>query len=73
MRELNIDGRIINDNSECFVIAEVGNNHQGSVETAKEIFDRAKDAGATAVKLQKRNNKLLFTDINKTGIYKINL
>ena len=41
------------------MIAEVGNNHQGSVETAKEIFDRAKDAGANAVKLQKRDNKVV--------------
>ena len=61
MRELKIGDKIINDNSDCFVIAEVGHNHQGSVETAKQIFVKAKEAGANAIKLQKRNNKLLFT------------
>ena len=61
MRELIVDDKVINDESECFVIAEVGHNHQGSVETAKEIFKKAKEAGANAVKLQKRDNKILFT------------
>ena len=61
MRELIINDFVVNDESECFVIAEVGHNHQGSVETAKQIFDKAKEAGANAVKLQKRDNKVLFT------------
>ena len=41
MRQLVIENKIINDNSDCFVIAEVGHNHQGSIETAKQIFDKA--------------------------------
>jgi sialic acid synthase len=61
MRALKIDNTIIDDNSDCFVIAEVGHNHQGSVETAKQIFKKAKDSGANAVKLQKRHNRQLFT------------
>ena len=61
MRQIIIENKIINDDSECFVIAEVGHNHQGSVKTAKKIFDKAKEAGADAVKLQKRDNKILFT------------
>ena len=61
MRQLIIDNNVINDDSDCFVIAEVGHNHQGSIDTAKQIFDKAKEAGANAVKLQKRNNKQLFT------------
>jgi len=61
MRELVIDNTVINDASDCFVIAEVGHNHQGSVNTAKKIFLKAKEAGTNAVKLQKRNNKVLFT------------
>ena len=62
MRELIINDTVINDDSACFVIAEVGHNHQGNVDTAKQIFDKAKDAGANAVKLQKRDNKYLFTE-----------
>lgn len=61
LRQLVIEGKVINDQSDCFVIAEVGHNHQGSVETCKEIFKAAKEAGADAVKLQKRDNKSLYT------------
>ena len=61
MRELTIAGRRIADDEPCFVIAEIGHNHQGSVERAKELFRAAKDAGVDAVKLQKRDNRTLFT------------
>jgi sialic acid synthase len=60
-RALTIDGREISDESDCYVIAEIGHNHQGSVDTCKELFDEAKACGANAVKLQKRDNRLLYT------------
>lgn len=44
-----------------FVIAEIGNNHKGSVTIAKKMFLEAKNSGADAVKLQKRSNKNLYT------------
>jgi N-acetylneuraminate synthase/sialic acid synthase len=62
VRQITLGNYVINDDSDCFVVAEVGHNHQGSVEKARLIFDKAKEAGANAVKLQKRNNKELFTD-----------
>ena len=43
------------------MIAEIGHNHQGSVEKARELFREAKLAGADAVKLQKRDNRGLYT------------
>lgn len=61
MRKMTIDSVDINDDGACYVIAEIGNNHQGSVETCKEMFQAAKDCGANAVKLQKRDNRSLFT------------
>ena len=61
MRELSIAGRRIADDTPCFVIAEIGNNHQGSLEKAKELFRAARDAGVDAVKLQKRSNRRLYT------------
>jgi sialic acid synthase len=60
-RHLVIDNTPINDASDCYVIAEIGHNHQGNVETAKELFRAAKECGVNAVKLQKRDNKTLFT------------
>ena len=61
MRELTIDGRRIADDTPCFVIAEVGHNHQGSLEQAQELLVLAKQCGVDAVKLQKRDNRRLFT------------
>jgi sialic acid synthase len=61
VRELVIDGRRIDDGAGCYVIAEIGHNHQGSVERAKELFHAAAECGVDAVKLQKRDNRNLFT------------
>jgi sialic acid synthase len=60
-RELVINGTRIDDDSPAYVIAEIGHNHQGDVGKARELFDSAKDCGASAVKLQKRDNETLFT------------
>ncbi len=60
-RQLILNGRVIDDTSPCYVIAEIGHNHQGDVEKAKELFRQAKECGASAVKLQKRDNETLFT------------
>ena len=51
----------VNDPYYPYVIAEIGNNHQGSFENAIKLIDQAIWAGADAVKFQKRCNKKLFT------------
>jgi len=51
----------IGDESKCYVIAEIGHNHQGNLDKARELFREAKLAGAHAVKLQKRDNRGLYT------------
>lgn len=58
---LRIGSDVIDADSNCYVIAEIGHNHQGSLEQAKKLFDAAKEAGADAVKLQKRNNRTMYT------------
>jgi N-acetylneuraminate synthase/sialic acid synthase len=60
-RELTIGTTRVYDEGDCYVIAEIGHNHQGSVEKAKEMFRAAKDCGVDAVKLQKRSNKAMYT------------
>jgi sialic acid synthase len=60
MRSMLIDGVEIGDDR-CYVIAEVGHNHQGDVEQAKRLIDAAKECGVDAVKLQKRSNRTLYT------------
>src|SRR5688500_10893694 len=61
MRELRIGPDRIADDTDCYVIAEIGHNHQGDIEKCKAMFLEAKKCGANAVKLQKRDNKALFT------------
>jgi N-acetylneuraminate synthase/sialic acid synthase len=61
MRELVVDGKRISDDGDAYVIAEVGHNHQGSLIKAIDLLRAAKDSGADAVKLQKRDNRTLYT------------
>jgi N-acetylneuraminate synthase/sialic acid synthase len=60
-RQLIIADRVINDDSDAYVIAEIGHNHQGSLKTARELFQAAAECGVSAVKLQKRDNRGLYT------------
>lgn len=60
-RELLIGTRLISDEEPAFVVAELGGNHGGSLETAYQLIDKAHDAGADAVKFQKRHNATLYT------------
>ena len=61
MRQLIIGDRVISDDSDAYVIAEIGHNHQGSLKTAKELFQAAAECGVDAGKLQKRDNRSLYT------------
>ncbi|MBM4260391.1 MAG: N-acetylneuraminate synthase [Deltaproteobacteria bacterium] len=52
---------VARDGADCYVIAEIGHNHQGDLGKAKEFFRAAKECGVNAVKLQKRDNRTLYT------------
>ncbi len=43
-----------------FVVAEIGINHNGSLDIAKRLIDLAKDAGCDAVKFQKRTVEIVY-------------
>lgn len=60
-RTMTIGARTLDDESDCFLIAEVGHNHQGDMELAHRFLEVAADCGVDAVKLQKRDNRSLFT------------
>jgi sialic acid synthase len=47
---------------EPFVIAEVGQNHQGDLDTAREYIRVFAQEGADAIKFQTRNNRFLFSE-----------
>jgi sialic acid synthase len=54
MRTLEIAGRTVGEGQPCYIIAEAGVNHNGSLELARRLVDIAVEAGADAVKFQKR-------------------
>ena len=60
MKELIIDGIVVSNDSDCYVTAEIGHNHQGNLDTCMEMFRIARECGAKAVKLQKRDNRALY-------------
>lgn len=55
-----IGDHLINDSSPAFLIAEIGNNHNGSYELARLLIDEAARAGADCAKFQLRDMKSLY-------------
>jgi len=60
-REVKIGRKTVGDNNPCFVIGEIGINHNGSLANAKRLIDMAVECGCDAVKFQKRTIELVYT------------
>lgn len=61
MAEVKIGPTLVGDGHPCFIIAEIGINHNGDVELAKRLIDVAKAAGCNAVKFQKRTVEVVYS------------
>ena len=56
-----VNGKLIEKGSDVYLIAEIGINHNGDLDTAKKLIDEAVIAGFDAVKFQKRNVAIVYT------------
>lgn len=61
MKECKIGDRLVGDGHPCFIVAEIGINHNGDVGCAKKLIDAAIFAGCDAVKFQKRTIDVVYT------------
>ncbi|MBN2500577.1 MAG: N-acetylneuraminate synthase family protein [Anaerolineales bacterium] len=70
---IHIGDAVINQNSPTYVIAEIGINHNGSLELAKQMIDAAKAAGADCAKFQMRNMEALYANAGDSNDNRENL
>ena len=62
-------GAAIGRRQPCFIVAEIGNNHQGEFDVARQMIDEAARAGVQAVKFQKRDMEALLTREGRAAPY----
>jgi N-acetylneuraminate synthase len=62
---LRLGNRLIREDKPAFLIAELGNNHNGSLDFAKRLIDRAAEAGADCAKFQLRDMESLYSQAGK--------
>lgn len=60
-REVRVGNILVGDNQPCFIIAEIGINHNGSLKDAKRLIDMAVSNGCNAVKFQKRAVDVVYS------------
>lgn len=58
MTSVRIGNKLIGPGNPCFIVAEIGLNHNGDIEIAKRLIDMASDCGCDSVKFQKRTPKM---------------
>jgi N-acetylneuraminate synthase len=61
MSQVKIGNILVGDGQPCFVIAEIGINHNGDINIAKKLIDVAEASGCNAVKFQKRTIDVVYT------------
>jgi len=61
MSEVQIGRTTVGDSRPCFIVAEIGINHNGDVEIAKQLISLAVGSGCNAVKFQKRTIDVVYS------------
>jgi N-acetylneuraminate synthase len=61
MAQIRIGNTTVGDGQQCYIVAEIGINHNGSLDIAKKLIDAAVGAGCDAVKFQKRTIEVVYT------------
>jgi N-acetylneuraminate synthase len=61
MAEIKLGSKFVGDGHPCYVIAEIGINHNGSLEITKKLIDVAAASGCQAVKFQKRTVEVVYS------------
>ncbi|MDD5243167.1 MAG: N-acetylneuraminate synthase family protein [Syntrophorhabdaceae bacterium] len=61
MKSFSFGKSTVSQDGPCYIIAEIGNNHQGDIKVALKMIKTAAGMGVNAVKFQKRDNKTLYT------------
>jgi N-acetylneuraminate synthase len=61
MGTIRIGNRLVGDEQPCFIVAEIGINHNGDIDLAKRLISIALAAGCDAVKFQKRTIEVVYT------------
>jgi N-acetylneuraminate synthase len=61
MSTVRIGNKVVGDGQPCFIIAEIGINHNGNIDLAKRLISVAVAAGCDAVKFQKRTIDVVYT------------
>ncbi|AWW73147.1 acetylneuraminic acid synthetase [Erythrobacter sp. KY5] len=59
-RRISIGKHSIGEDEPCYIIAEIGNNHNGSLDLAKDLIELAAEAGADCAKFQMRDMASLY-------------
>jgi len=64
---LDLEGRVIDEQAPTFLIAEIGNNHQGDLALARKLIDEAAAAGADCAKFQMRDMQALYRNASNSN------
>ncbi len=61
-KNIKVGNALVGHSQPCYIVAEIGINHNGSLDIAKELIDAAVSSGCDAVKFQKRTVEVVYSE-----------